>query len=151
MLTLFNPTYPKSHFDILSLFLLGSQVALFLLFLFLHRLHPHSHFQSFSKGFFVVYFAFWRTAYDLGLGWVLTKQSKRKWIVRLVRGRGWLDTDRRPAVREWIRRQLEGKMGRDYKFDVRRRFDYLFGHKGADKILFLFFFVPLFFFFFFFF
>jgi hypothetical protein len=35
---------------------------------------------------------------------------------------GWLDENRRPEVRAWIRRQLVGKMGKDYSFDVRRCF-----------------------------
>lgn len=49
---------------------------------------------------------------------MLTKQSKKKWIVREVQRLGWLDADRRPAVRNWIRDQLAGKMGKDYSFDV---------------------------------
>lgn len=32
---------------------------------------------------------------------------------------GWLDQERRPLVRAWIRKQLVGKMGKDYSFDVR--------------------------------
>ncbi|KIK66289.1 hypothetical protein GYMLUDRAFT_157632 [Collybiopsis luxurians FD-317 M1] len=106
VLTLFNPTYPKSHFDILSLVLLGSQIALF--FLFPTRV---------SQVFFLIYFAFWRTAYDAGLGWVLTKQSKKRWIEKQVQKFGWLDEKRRPEVREWVRKQLVGKMGKDYSFD----------------------------------
>ncbi|CAK5271251.1 unnamed protein product [Mycena citricolor] len=106
VLTLFNPTYPKSHFDLLNLVLLGSQLALFLLL-------P----TRVAKIFFFCYFAFWRAAYDAGLGWVLTKQSKKKWIVREVQKYGWLDPARRPAAREWIKRQLVGKMGKDYSFD----------------------------------
>lgn len=61
---------------------------------------------------------FWRAAYDAGLGWVLTKQSKKKWIVREVQKRGWLDAEKRPRMRSWIRDQLVGKMGKDYSFDV---------------------------------
>jgi phosphatidylethanolamine N-methyltransferase len=68
--------------------------------------------------FFLCYFLFWRAAYDAGLGWVLTKQSKKRWIVREVQRRGWLDGERRPLVRKWIREQLVGKMGKDYSFDV---------------------------------
>jgi phosphatidylethanolamine N-methyltransferase len=49
---------------------------------------------------------------------VLTEQSKRKWIVRTVHKLGWLDQERRPLVRAWIRKQLVGKMGKDYSFDV---------------------------------
>ena len=50
---------------------------------------------------------------------MLTKQSKRKWIVKTVKRLGWLDEKRRPEARAWIRRQLIGKMGKDYSFDVR--------------------------------
>ncbi|KIY48597.1 phosphatidylethanolamine N-methyltransferase [Fistulina hepatica ATCC 64428] len=103
---LFHPAYPKSHIDILNLVLLGSQI---LLYLALPR--------GAAQIFFLFYFAFWRTAYDAGLGWVLTKQSKKKWIVRQVQHLGWLDAERRPAVRNWIRDQLVGKMGKDYSFD----------------------------------
>jgi len=105
---LFHPSYPKSHFDLLNLALLGLQV---LLFFYLPR--------RVSKPFFFCYFAFWRAAYDAGLGWVLTKQSKRKWIVREVQRRGWLDQEKRPLVRKWVKKQLVGKMGKDYTFNVR--------------------------------
>ena len=108
MLTLFNPTYPKSHFDLANLALLGFQI---LLFFVLSR--------SASKAFFFFYFALWRAAYDVGLGWVLTKQSKKKWIVKEVQRLGWLDEKRMPEMRDWIRKQLAGKMGKDYSFDVR--------------------------------
>lgn len=71
-----------------------------------------------TRPFFLVYFAFWRLAYDAGLGWVLTKQSKRKWIVKEVQNRGWLDESRRPEVRKWIKNEIAGKMGKDYDFEV---------------------------------
>ncbi|KZT21282.1 phosphatidylethanolamine N-methyltransferase [Neolentinus lepideus HHB14362 ss-1] len=106
VLTLFHPSYPKSHFDLLNLAFLGAQLVLFAIL--------PSHIR---KPFFLVYFAFWRLAYDAGLGWVLTKQSKKKWIVREVQRLGWLDEKRRPAMRDWIRKQLQGKMGQDYSFD----------------------------------
>ena len=105
---LFHPSYPKSHIDILNLGLLALQLILF------YTLPPTP-----RKLFFFLYFAFWRAAYDAGLGYVLTKQSKRKWIVKTVEKLGWLDQERRPEVRAWIRRQLVGKMGKDYSFDVR--------------------------------
>lgn len=106
VLTLFHPAHPKSHLDILSLTLLGLQLVLFY---FLPR--------GASKGFFLFYFTFWRIAYDAGLGWVLTKQSKKKWIVKEVQRLGWLDEKRKPAMRRWIKAQLAGKMGKDYFFD----------------------------------
>ncbi|TDL26839.1 phosphatidylethanolamine N-methyltransferase [Rickenella mellea] len=107
VLTLLNPAYPKSHLDILNLALLGFQLVLFYVL-------P----RPTARTFFLLYFAFWRAAYDGGLGWVLTKQSKKKWIVREVNRLGWLDSSRRPAVREWIKKQLAGKMGKDYSFDT---------------------------------
>lgn len=105
--TLFHPGYPKSHLDLLNLGLLGLQIVIFFL------LPRHA-----SQLFFFFYFAFWRGAYDAGLGWILTKQSKKKWIVKEVQRLGWLDPARRPTVRNWIREQLAGKMGQDYSFDV---------------------------------
>jgi len=105
--TLLNPSYPKSDFDILNLGLLGLQIVLYLLFS-----------RGTAQIFFICYFAFWRAAYDAGLGWVLTKQSKKKWIVKEVQRLGWLDATRRPAMRDWIQQQLVGKMGKDYSFDV---------------------------------
>ncbi|KAI6103019.1 phospholipid methyltransferase-domain-containing protein [Pisolithus sp. B1] len=103
---LFHPAYTKSHLDILNLSLLGLQL---ILFYFLPR--------GVSKRFFLLYFVFWRTAYNAGLGWILTKQSKKRWIVREIQRLGWLDETRRPAMRRWIRAQLAGKMGKDYSFD----------------------------------
>ncbi|TFK48223.1 hypothetical protein OE88DRAFT_1664673 [Heliocybe sulcata] len=106
VLTLFHPSYPKSHFDMLNLAFLGAQLVLFAIL--------PSHVR---KPFFLVYFTFWRLAYDVGLGWVLTKQSKKKWIVREVQRLGWLDEKRKPVMRDWIRKQLQDKMGQDYSFD----------------------------------
>ena len=104
---LFHPGYQKSHLDLLNLALIALQ---FLLFFRLSR--------ETAQIFFLFYFAFWRATYDGGLGWVLTKQSKKRWIVREVQRLGWLDEKRRPAVRKWIRKQLADKMGKDYSFDV---------------------------------
>lgn len=105
--TLFHPGYRKSHLDLLNLGLLGFQIVLYLLLS-----------RKAAQIFFIFYFAFWRAAYDAGLGWVLTKQSKKKWIVKEVQRLGWLDEKRHPAIREWIRKQLVDKMGKDYSFDV---------------------------------
>ncbi|EGN94642.1 hypothetical protein SERLA73DRAFT_77399 [Serpula lacrymans var. lacrymans S7.3] len=104
---LFHPSYPKSHLDLLNLSLLGTQLLLFFLL-------P----RSVARVFFFLYFAFWRAAYDAGLGWVLTKQSKKKWIVREINRLGWLDESRKPGTRNWIKAQLAGKMGKDYSFDT---------------------------------
>ena len=105
--TLFHPQYPKSHLDLLNLGSLAFQIIFFLI------LPRHS-----SRVLFFFYFAFWRAAYDAGLGYVLTQQSKQKWIVKVVKRLGWLDEKRCPRIRNWIRDQLAGKMGKDYSFDV---------------------------------
>ncbi|KAG8856563.1 phosphatidylethanolamine N-methyltransferase [Serendipita sp. 411] len=119
VLTLFHPSYPKSHFDLLSLFLLGSQLVIFWLFLSSAQSHPRpDRPQTYSKIFFLSYFFFWRAMYDAGLGWILTKQSKRKWIVNLVKHKAWFDENRRPKTSAWLKRQLVGKMGQDYHYDT---------------------------------
>lgn len=105
--SLFHPLHPKSHLDLVNLGLLGGQIVLYFIL-------P----RAVSQVLFLIYFAFWRLAYDVGLGWVLTKQSKRRWIVRQVHARGWLDPKRRPKVYDWIRNELRNKMGSDYSFDV---------------------------------
>ncbi|KZO97479.1 phosphatidylethanolamine N-methyltransferase [Calocera viscosa TUFC12733] len=105
--SLFDPRQPKSHLDALTLFTLSAQIVLFIAL-------P----RNVSQILFVLYFAFWRTAYDAGLGWVLTQQSKKRWVVREVKNRGWMDKKRRPQVAAWIQKQLEGKMGKDYDFDT---------------------------------
>ncbi|GAA6020363.1 hypothetical protein JCM10207_002082 [Rhodosporidiobolus poonsookiae] len=104
--SLFDPRFPKSNIDLLTLFLLGTQL---LLFVTLSR--------STARWFFGLYFAFWRLAYDAGLGWVLTKQSKSRWIVKTVARNGWFELDRQPAVAKWVRNELKKKMGKDYDFE----------------------------------
>lgn len=39
-------------------------------------------------------------------------------MIREIQRLGWLDEKRNPAARNWIRAQLQGKMGKDYSFDV---------------------------------
>lgn len=106
VMTLFDPRYPKSHLDLVNLALLGVQLTLFAWLS-----------KRGAQLFFFFYLVFWRAAYDAGLGYVLTKQSKKKWIVREVQRRAWLDEEKRPKVRAWIKSQLQGKMGKDYSFD----------------------------------
>ena len=73
--------------------------------------------------FFLLYFVFWRGAYDWGFAWVLRRQSEKKWVVKLLRSWGWLDTS--STIRgengrvwaKWWKRELEMKMGAGYKWD----------------------------------
>lgn len=95
------------NIDLLTLFLLGSQLVLFV-----------SLSRPVARVFFGLYFALWRLAYDAGLGYVLRRQSEHRWIVKTVRREGWFDLDRRPAVAKWARSELRKKMGNDYNFEV---------------------------------
>lgn len=92
----------------MTLFLLGSQLVLFVVLS-----------RPVARVFFGFYFAFWRLAYDAGLGYVLRRQSEQRWIVKTVQREGWFDLKRRPAAAKWVRSELKKKMGRDYDFEVR--------------------------------
>lgn len=67
--------------------------------------------------FFFLEFAFWRASYDAGLGWMLRRQSERKWIVRKLRSWGILDRattkdgGQPSAWSIWWKRELEAKLG----------------------------------------
>jgi phosphatidylethanolamine N-methyltransferase len=74
--------------------------------------------------FFLLYFAFWRGCYDWGFAWVLRQQSERKWVVKSLKKRGWLDTESTAAGGEegqqwarWWKRELEMKMGEGYRWE----------------------------------
>ncbi|KAL1410788.1 phosphatidylethanolamine N-methyltransferase [Vanrija albida] len=72
---------------------------------------------------FLVYFAFWRAAYDFGFAWVLRRQSEQKWVVRTLRQWGWLDTESTSGGAEgrewakWWKRELEMKVGEGYTWE----------------------------------
>jgi phosphatidylethanolamine N-methyltransferase len=72
---------------------------------------------------FLLYFALWRGAYDWGFAWVLRKQSEKKWVVRLLKGWGWLDIksdqggENGRGWAKWWKRELEMKMGEGYKWE----------------------------------
>ena len=42
-------------------------------------------------------------------------------MIREIQRLGWLDEKTNPKMRNWIKNQLVGKMGKDYSFDVKRR------------------------------
>lgn len=93
--------------------------------------------------FFLLYFAFWRGAYDWGFAYLLRKQSERKWIVRTLRRWGWLDTKSETGGEEgrewakWWKRELEMKMGDGYKWeDVPQEFNsWLIFRQLVDLVL----------------
>ncbi|EIW72203.1 hypothetical protein TREMEDRAFT_66761 [Tremella mesenterica DSM 1558] len=85
---------------------------------YLLRSHP-----TIRSIFFLVYFAFWRACYDWGFAWVLRKQSEKRWIVRQLKSRGWLDVDSNSGGSsgrvwaKWWKRELEMQMGEGYKWE----------------------------------
>ncbi|WVF67351.1 hypothetical protein IAT40_002106 [Kwoniella sp. CBS 6097] len=111
--TLLTTTH-RSSLTRATLFSLLAQPLLFYL------LRNHNTIRS---AFFLLYFAFWRGAYDWGFAWVLRKQSEKKWVVRLLKNRGWLDTDSDVGGEQgrewakWWKRELEMKMGQGYKWE----------------------------------
>lgn len=108
MLTsIFHPRQPKTPLDFLTIASLSFQILAYFLLS-----------RTVAKVFFVVYFAFWRSAYNAGLGWVLKQQSERGWIVKMVKRHGWMDEKKRPKVRAWVKQQLVVKMDKDYNFEV---------------------------------
>ncbi|POY72897.1 hypothetical protein BMF94_4058 [Rhodotorula taiwanensis] len=127
MLTsLFDPRTPKSNIDLLTLFLLGLQLVLFVTLS-----------RPTARIFFGLYFALWRTAYDAGLGYVLKRQSEERWIVRTVKRNGWFDEKRHPKAAQWVKNELKKKMGKTYDFaSVPLEFNVwiIFRH-GVDVIL----------------
>ena len=104
--SLLDPRTPKSHLDLITLALLGFQIILFLALPF-----------AVSRYFFMLYFALWRLAYNVGLGWLLRQQSERKWIVRMVQRHQWMNSEKRPKFSAWVKSQLIGKMGPDYQYE----------------------------------
>ena len=70
-----------------------------------------------SRIVFVILFAIFRAAYNVGLGWILRKQSTKRFIVREIVNRGWLDAAKQPQIARWCKRELEGKMGDSYVFE----------------------------------
>ncbi|WVW86442.1 hypothetical protein I302_108490 [Kwoniella bestiolae CBS 10118] len=127
-------TTHKSSITRLTLFSLLFQPFLFYL------LRNHSTLRSV---FFLVYFAFWRGAYDFGFAWLLRKQSEKKYILRWLKLQGWLDLNSDVKGNEgrewakWWKRELELKMDDSYKWeDVPQEFNaWLMFRQLVDVVL----------------
>ena len=64
-------------------------------------------------------FAVWRVAYNVGLGWVLTRQSKERWIVNKAKEYGLFNEEKRGVEgTTWAEKELEMKMGKGYDTKV---------------------------------
>lgn len=104
------------HRSSLTLWTFVSLIAQPILF---YLLRNHSTIRS---AFFLVYFAFWRGAYDFGFAWVLRQQSEKRWVVKKLKKWGWLDVASEAGGQEgrdwakWWQRELEMKMSEGYKW-----------------------------------
>lgn len=71
---LLSPSEPKNVSDLIILAILGSMVSLLWLL-------PN----AVQIPLFGTFFVFWRLAYNIGIGWLLQKQSKQNTLVRWAR------------------------------------------------------------------
>ncbi|CAO1637267.1 unnamed protein product [Jaminaea pallidilutea] len=105
--SIFDPREPKTPLDFITIASLALQIILFFAL-------P----RAAAQPFFLVYFAFWRAAYNAGLGHILKMQSERNWITRTVHQKGWFDEKRNAKTYKWVRNHLETKMESDYNFEA---------------------------------
>ncbi|KAL7276229.1 phosphatidylethanolamine N-methyltransferase [Rhizina undulata] len=108
---LLSPTQPKNISDFLILSVLAAHIAaLFLL--------P----ASLRTPVLLVSFLFWRTSYNLGIGYLLQIQSKHRRLTYWARKYGIFDQARHPRVYNLIKQEIETKIADevksgDYVFD----------------------------------
>jgi phosphatidylethanolamine N-methyltransferase len=104
--SIFNPRKPKSALDLLVLGVLALQIIIFVL------LPP-----SIRRTTTLVFFIFWRTSYDLGLGYLLHEQSIRRALIGWVKDHQLFSSTYNPQRYTFIKRQLSDKMDTDYDFE----------------------------------
>lgn len=106
---LLSPSEPKNFSDILVLTVITSMILLIWAL-------PVSARVPVAGTLFV----FWRASYNLGIGWLLQKQSNQQTLVRWARKTKLFgnpeDTDH-PKLRAFIKSELEKKVVKDYSFD----------------------------------
>ncbi|ORZ12271.1 phospholipid methyltransferase-domain-containing protein [Absidia repens] len=101
--TLLDPKQKKGFFDVLTLGTMAIQIALFFLL------------STRTKQFlFLGLFAFWRLAYNVGLGALLKYQSDSRGLVRLAKKYKLFDQQSKSY--HWLKRELSIKMGDDYDY-----------------------------------
>jgi phosphatidylethanolamine N-methyltransferase len=106
---LFFPNAPQTIFEWSVLAILALEFALF----FVGNLH-----QTFFMGLFI----FWRCAYDLGLGFLLDRQSDTQLLVRMTKKYGFGPNagKRRGPWAEYFVNELKKKMNlTDEEYSVR--------------------------------
>lgn len=109
---LLSPTEPKNLSDIIVLTVLGLHILL------LWQLPATARIPVFS---FV--YLFWRTCYNVGIGWLLHIQSKHNTLVRWARKtRVFVNPatgkNPHPGLYKLIKRELETKIPADYTFET---------------------------------
>jgi phosphatidylethanolamine N-methyltransferase len=103
--SLLDPQQKKGFFDMLTLGIMTIQIALFFVL------------PTQTKQFlFLGLFAFWRLAYNGGLGAVLKYQSDSRGLVRLANHYKLFDPSSKSY--HWLERELSIKMGEDYDYAV---------------------------------
>lgn len=66
---------------------------------------------------FLAIFLLWRTAYNLGIGYILHEQSVRRGLIAWIKEHRIFDSKHRPQRYKIIKHELIEKMGEDYDFD----------------------------------
>ena len=109
--TLFKSSSPRTIYEIVPVFIMILQIISTLLPL--------------PRWFYLLQFLFWRCAYNVGLGWILSWQSARKGWVKVCRKAGFgpkTDKEVKKGVSWWVnllKMELCRKMGSGYDYDVR--------------------------------
>lgn len=106
---LLSPTEPKNTSDLLVIAVLCFHILL--LYLLPNKV---------AVPVFGLLFTFWRACYNVGIGWLLKKQSCQQSMVRWARKTGLFEAAsdcKYPRLRSFIKNELERKIPRDYNFD----------------------------------
>ncbi|TPX15096.1 uncharacterized protein E0L32_004926 [Thyridium curvatum] len=108
---LLDPRQPKNLSDITVLAILG-----------LHILAAYYLPAWLKRPVFAAIFIFWRASYNIGIGWLLTVQSKYKTLVRKAQKSGIFENpatgkNPRPWLYNLLKRELEAKIPEDYEFE----------------------------------
>lgn len=102
--TLFDIRLAKSYSDMAIVTILSSYVGLFFVL-------P----KSWRISVFLILFAFWRLAYNAGIGWVLNEQSKNKTLTKWAASTKFFDKSN-SQLHRLVRHDLITKLGKDYDF-----------------------------------
>ncbi|KAI7950466.1 hypothetical protein MJO29_009140 [Puccinia striiformis f. sp. tritici] len=97
--SLFDPRLPKSSLDLITLSTLIAQTIPLMIFT-----------RKKLKIYYMISFLFWRLTYNVGLGWILKKQSENKFIIKIIKNLNLFNSKFNPKLFNWIEKQLKSKM-----------------------------------------